>query len=98
MKEKVYCRLEENKNPRHTWFQIIYEQNDKEISLIHTGFLFETDYCWEIYCLKGDLFDDVIRFKTIEEAIKRIKKELLVARLNEIKVLRNQKISGNPLG
>ena len=32
------------------------------------------NYFWEIYCLEGDLFDDVERFDTKKEAVKRIKK------------------------
>jgi len=31
---------------------------------------------WEIYCQEGDLFDDVERFDTLEEAKKKVK-ELL---------------------
>ena len=32
--------------------------------------------CWEIYCLEGDLFEDIERFDTKEEAEARIKKLL----------------------
>ena len=76
MKEKIYCRIQGHEKPHSTWFQIVYSFNDKEISLIHLGFLFETSYHWEIYCLKGNLFEDVIRFETLQEAIKRIEKLL----------------------
>ena len=31
-----------------------------------------SDYSYEIYCLEGDLFDDIERFKTRHEAKERI--------------------------
>jgi hypothetical protein len=63
-------------------WQYIYETDKATISLVELfGYNFDdpTDFktpIWEIYCLKGDLFDDVERFKTKELADKRIR-ELL---------------------
>jgi len=50
-------------------YQYIYS-NDKgqEISLID----FRIKNCWEIYCLKGDLFIDNYEFKTKKEAEEKI--------------------------
>jgi len=31
-----------------------------------------SDYSYEIYCLEGDLFDDIERFKTLEAAEERV--------------------------
>lgn len=36
-----------------------------------------TDNCYEIYCLKGSLFDGIERYDTLEEVECRIKKLLL---------------------
>jgi len=36
-----------------------------------------TDNCYEIYCIEGNLFDDVERYCTLDEAENRIKKLLL---------------------
>ena len=41
-----------------------------EISLIYPSYASMDLY--EIYCIKGDLFDDIERFDSLEEAEKRI--------------------------
>lgn len=47
-----------------------YASGKGEISLIHPCYAtFET---FEIYCCQGELFDDVERFDTLEEAEERI--------------------------
>ncbi len=51
---------------------------------------------WEIYCLKGNLFEDCERFPTKEKAIKKIKEYLEVDELEEImeeklKQIKNEK-------
>jgi hypothetical protein len=57
-------------------YQFIYSSKKGKISLI----LLKKYFCgidtWEIYCLKGDLFEDVERFDTKEEAEKRIREIL----------------------
>ena len=73
------AKLKDYKLPFKCYFgqyQYIYTQGRKEISLVKLkslGFGKRKDYWfWEIYCLKGDLFDDVIRFRTKTEAAIRI--------------------------
>jgi hypothetical protein len=46
-----------------------------EISLV--GPCRATFYTFEIYCINGDLFDDIERYDTLEEAEDRIKEMLL---------------------
>ena len=60
-------------------YQVIYSTDKGRISLVH--FLkrypsFVDEPFWEIYCLEGNLLEDVERFKTKLQAEKRIK-ELL---------------------
>jgi len=58
-------------------WQYIYESERGEISLIELpNYLLDNKTLWEIYCLKGGLFDDVERFSSKKEAEKHIK-ELL---------------------
>ena len=58
-------------------WQYIYENEKGEISLIELpNYFLDNKTLWEIYCLKGGLFDDVERFESKKEAEKRIK-ELL---------------------
>lgn len=58
-------------------YQYIYSSEKGSISLIELKDYFEKgDNFWEIYCLSGNLFDDVERFKTKKEAEKTIKKYL----------------------
>jgi len=42
---------------------------------------------WEIYCLEGNLFEDVERFNTIEEAEQQVAKYLKVSR-SKLRMLR----------
>jgi len=49
--------------------QYIYTSDKGEISLINlTDHYGAGEHMWEIYCLKGNLFDDVRRFESKEEA------------------------------
>jgi hypothetical protein len=57
----------------------IYESDkgDKKISLVELpNYFLDTKTLWEIYCLKGQIFQDIERFSSKEEAEERIK-ELL---------------------
>jgi len=47
-----------------------------EISMVQLFDIFRKVWFWEIYCLRGSLFDGCERFATQKDAIKRIK-ELL---------------------
>lgn len=51
-----------------------------EISLIYPSFA--TNDMFEIYCIEGELFDDIERFITLEEAEDRIKYLLDAVRLD----------------
>ena len=55
-------------------WQYIYSENDKKISLIQFTSRMYGEYCWEICQVdrKTQLFEDVERFKSKEEAEKRI--------------------------
>lgn len=55
------------------WLQIIFKSEEGEISLIHLGFgeLYKENP-WEIMCLKGKLLEDVERYSSIIEVIRRI--------------------------
>ena len=55
--------------------QYFFESDKGCISMIKIHSL-DKGYDWEIYCMKGKLFEDVIRFKTEKSARKKIK-ELL---------------------
>ena len=60
-------------------YQYTWEERDKNgetIKKISLIFLNEYYHCWEIYCLKGKLFNDVERFDTKVEAEEQIKKYL----------------------
>jgi hypothetical protein len=52
-----------------------YSTNKGEISLV--GPCMATMQLFEIFCIEGDLFDDVERYDTKEEAVNRIKELLL---------------------
>jgi len=54
--------------------QWIYESEKGKISLVSPSWV--TGGQWEICCLEGDLFDDVERFPTKEEAEERIRRLL----------------------
>jgi len=54
-------------------FQYIYSDKGKKISLVQLNGLFNNVFFWEIFCLEGNLFEDVERFETKELADKRIK-------------------------
>ena len=56
--------------------QLIYSSDKGKISLVHFLGYFNQSPFWEIYCLEGNLFDGVERFKTKSQAIKRIKQLL----------------------
>ena len=51
-----------------------FESDKGTISLIHPCYATMNQY--EIYCIKGNLFDDVERFSSLEEATKVIEKYL----------------------
>ena len=58
-------------------YQYIYSEGKKEISLVlFLDYFGDGKDFWEIYSLKGSLFNDVERFNTKEEAEKQIKKYL----------------------
>ena len=48
----------------------VYSSDLGSISMIPPSYV--SDYSYEIYCLEGDLFDDIERFKTRHEAKERI--------------------------
>ena len=58
-------------------YQYIHSSPKGEISLIELTNDLYGDFRWEIYCLEGDLFEDVKRFKTKEEAERQIIKLLI---------------------
>lgn len=59
-------------------WQYFYSSEKGAISMVRfLNYLSEGDNFWEIYSLKGDLFEDVERFKTKKEAEKRIEKYLV---------------------
>lgn len=58
-------------------YQYIFSSKKGEISLIELkDYLPSHKILWEIYCIKGNLFEDTKRFKTKEDAVKEIKKLL----------------------
>ncbi len=58
-------------------YQYIYSSKKGEISLIRLkDYLRKSHNFWETYSLKGNLFEDVERFSTKEEAEKRINEVL----------------------
>lgn len=57
-------------------YQYICSSKKGRISLIHIMTGVSRKKLWEIYSLKGDVFEDIERFATKKEAMKRIK-ELL---------------------
>lgn len=58
-------------------YQYIYSSSIGEISLVHLAAGLSDVKVWEIYCFKGNLFDDVERFRTKKDALIRIKELLL---------------------
>lgn len=48
----------------------VYSSDLGAISMIPPSYV--SNYSYEIYCLEGDLFDDIERFKTRHEAKERI--------------------------
>jgi hypothetical protein len=53
-------------------YQYILSSKKGEISLIELKDYFnDNEDLWEIYSLKGNLFEDIERFKTKKQAIKR---------------------------
>ena len=67
------ARLEGVRIPQYfgKW-QYIYRHKKFEISLVKLKDCMTEKWFWEIMCLKGDLFEDVERFKTKKDAHKRI--------------------------
>ena len=55
-------------------YQYIYASEKGRISLVELLYTVTTssEEHWEIYCLEGDLFEDVERFKTKKQAETRI--------------------------
>lgn len=51
-----------------------YKTSKGEISLVYPCSV--TFDCYEIYCIEGDLFEDIERYNTLKEAEKRINKLL----------------------
>jgi hypothetical protein len=82
-------KLEEiSKKNKYTWkyrplglgkYQYIFSSRKGMISLIELkDYISGTNAIqWEIYCLKGNLFEDVKRFATKEDAKDRIRQLLL---------------------
>jgi len=59
-------------------WQYIYSSSKGKISLIKLlNYLENKKHLWEIYCLEGNLFEDIKRFNSKIEAEKSIKKILL---------------------
>lgn len=58
-------------------YQYTFSNEIGEISLIHIQTGLSKKKLWEIYCLRGNLFEDVERFATKKEAEKRIRELLL---------------------
>ena len=55
-------------------WQYIYSSPKGRISLIKLlNYFRDGEDLWEIFCLEGDLFDDVERFSTKKKATQRIK-------------------------
>ena len=55
-------------------YQYLFSSKKGKISLIKIYGTYQINKgIWEIYCLKGNLFDDILRFKSKENAIKKIK-------------------------
>jgi hypothetical protein len=52
-----------------------YKTNKGEISLVYP--CYSTFNSYEIYCIEGSLFEDIERYKTLEEAESRINGLLL---------------------
>lgn len=53
-------------------------ENHNAISVVELpNYLMDGITLWEIYCLEGNLFEDIERFRTLEEAIEKSKKYLL---------------------
>lgn len=58
-------------------YQYIYTSTKGKISLVELpNYFHDNQDLWEIYSLEGNLFDDVIRFDTKEEAEVKIKEFL----------------------
>ena len=54
-------------------YQYIYSSPKGKISLVELPDYFrDAKTLWEIYCQEGDLFDDVQRFDSKEEAVEQI--------------------------
>lgn len=56
--------------------QIIYKNDIGEISLIEINNRYKDGFNYEVYCLEGNLFEDIDRFETLEKAEKFIFKKL----------------------
>lgn len=56
--------------------QWIYSSKKGVISLIHVNILSERNFVFEIYCLKGELFEGIERFSTKEKAEESIRNYL----------------------
>jgi len=57
-------------------WQYIFSEKKNKISLVRLFHPFTEHWFWEIYCLEGDLFEDVERFITKKKAEIRIKEIL----------------------
>jgi hypothetical protein len=58
-------------------FQYVYSSKKGAISMVEfLNYFNDGKNFWEIYCLEGNLFEDVERFPTKEKAIGRITKLL----------------------
>ena len=58
-------------------YQYIYTHKDIEISLVKLGDWYRGEN-WEIYCLKGNLFEDVERFRLKRQAVKEIEDKIKI--------------------
>lgn len=75
-------------------FQYLFCANRKVVSLVQLWDIFNECWFWEIYCLKGKLFDDVERFATIEDAQKRIWELLTHPMISSARSKRGEKRDG----
>lgn len=58
-------------------WQYIFSSKKGQISMVKfLNYFHDGDNFWEIYCLQGNFFDDVERFKTQKQARAHIKKLL----------------------
>ena len=70
MKNKITTAVVPSIVPKKIWDSHRYISKKGEISLLHPSWVTMNTY--EIYCIKGILFQDIERYDSLEEAKKRI--------------------------